>query len=292
MTERTIKHVPLASLQGDPKNPKAHALQTIGESIGRFGYLEPIVVDERTGYIVSGHGRTNALRFAEERGDLPPEGVLIDGDNHWLVPVVTGWSSRSDAEARAALIALNRTTEQGGWQDETLLALLEELALMDDGLLGVGFDEDEIQELRDKLDAIDEGTGGLSPDTGKHLALADVTWGEPTHEVHHGDIWQVGRHILVVAKLRFEHDTWAGYLTGRQFCPYPEPYLLLSSIAEDVEADPILAVQPIVFLAGHLLDKYASVHGEDQVVRLVAGKPGEHDADTGEAEPEPVEAVA
>ena len=35
------------------------------------------------------------------------------------------WSSRSDTEAGAALIALNRTTELGGWVDEELDHLRE-----------------------------------------------------------------------------------------------------------------------------------------------------------------------
>ena len=41
---------------------------------------------------------------------------------------MTGWSSRSDTEAGAALIALNRTTELGGWVDEELIRLLTDLA--------------------------------------------------------------------------------------------------------------------------------------------------------------------
>ena len=41
---------------------------------------------------------------------------------------MTGWSSRSDTEAGAALIALNRTTELGGWADEELIRLLTDLA--------------------------------------------------------------------------------------------------------------------------------------------------------------------
>ena len=41
---------------------------------------------------------------------------------------MTGWSSRSDTEAGAALIALNRATELGGWVDEELIRLLTDLA--------------------------------------------------------------------------------------------------------------------------------------------------------------------
>jgi len=150
MPDRTLTYYPLAQLQADPANPKAHALDTIGESIGRFGYVEPIVLDERTGFIVSGHGRTKALTDAKARGEAPPEGVQIGERGEWMVPVVGGWASRNDAEARGALIALNRTGELGGWDDEQLLAILERLA-EDDSLVGVGYDEDDLKDLRKLL---------------------------------------------------------------------------------------------------------------------------------------------
>lgn len=152
MTERKIEHLPLSALLPDPRNPKAHSTATIDASVGRFGFLEPVVLDQRTGYIISGHGRTKTLTAMAERGESPPEGVLADEDGNWLVPVVTGWASRADSEAAAALIALNRTTELGGWEDEALLELLDELSHEDDGLLGVGYQDDDVAALRHHLD--------------------------------------------------------------------------------------------------------------------------------------------
>ena len=46
---RAVEYRPLSSLEGDPRNPKAHDVSTITASVGRFGYLEPIVLDGRTG---------------------------------------------------------------------------------------------------------------------------------------------------------------------------------------------------------------------------------------------------
>lgn len=151
---RTIEFKPLADLKPDPRNPKAHDLETVGASIGRFGMVDPIVQDGRTGYIISGHGRTKVLTAMEEAGENPPEGVKVDAQGRWLVPVATGWSSRTDAEAGAALIALNRTTELGGWADDALLDLLEGLSESEDGFAGVGFDEADIAGLRTYLDAV------------------------------------------------------------------------------------------------------------------------------------------
>jgi len=154
MPDRTLTYFPLAQLQADPANPKAHALDTIGESIGRFGYVEPIVLDERTGFIVSGHGRTTALRRAKAKGAPPPEGVLLGEGGDWLVPVVTGWASKNDAEARGALIALNRTGQLGGWEDQQLLELLDQLSDTGDGYAGIGFDEGDLDDLRARLEEL------------------------------------------------------------------------------------------------------------------------------------------
>lgn len=152
---RQVEYRPLASLEGDPRNPKSHDVGTITASVDRFGYLEPIVVDGRTGLIVSGHGRAATLRAMRDRGEAPPEGVREEPPGVWMVPVVTGWSSRSDSEAAAALIALNRTTELGGWVDDALVGLLGELAEVPDGLVGVGYTSSDLDHLRDQLDTLD-----------------------------------------------------------------------------------------------------------------------------------------
>lgn len=153
---RRIEHRPLVELSPNPRNPKDHSVETIDASVGRFGFVEPIIIDGRTGHIISGHGRTKALRAMFERGETPPEGVQVNDDGEWLIPVVAGWASRTDTEANAALIAFNRTSEVGGWVDDALLELLDELSQAEDGFEGVGF----TQRDRDALDALLHETGG------------------------------------------------------------------------------------------------------------------------------------
>ena len=153
MTEhapRRTEYLPLDHLQPDPANPKGHSVETIDASIGRFGVIDQIVRDDRTGYIISGHGRHETLTAMRNRGEHPPEGVRVDAGGHWLIPVIVGWASRTDAEARAALIALNRTTELGGWVDDSLLDLLDNL----DDFTGVGFSEDDTDDLRARLEEL------------------------------------------------------------------------------------------------------------------------------------------
>jgi len=84
--------VPLARLVEAPYNPRAiddDALHGLTASLDRFGVVQEIVANERTGHIVGGHQRVKALRA---RG-------VVD------VPVV--WVDLSDDEERALNVALN-----------------------------------------------------------------------------------------------------------------------------------------------------------------------------------------
>lgn len=149
---RRTEYIPLDHLLADPANPKSHSVETIDASIGRFGVIDQIVRDDRTGYIISGHGRHETLTKMRDRGETAPEGIRVDASGNWLAPVIVGWASRTDAEARAALIALNRTTELGGWVDDALLDLLDGL----DDYEGVGFTETDTDDLRARLEELAE----------------------------------------------------------------------------------------------------------------------------------------
>ena len=153
---RRLEMMPLGSITGAEKNPKKHAHADIGKSIGRFGYVEPVVLDERTQRLVAGHGRVQALRAAKVNGEQPPQGVEVGEKGEWLVPVLRGWSSRSDAEASAYLVASNNLTTKGGWDNTELADLLKSL---------------------DQQAALD-GTGYGSEDISKLLAMPTVIHGE------------------------------------------------------------------------------------------------------------------
>lgn len=164
MADRSIQYVPLDQLKGDPRNPKTHSLDTIDESYTRFGSVDAITVDGRTGYIISGHGRTTALKAAYARGAEVPEGLKVDPETgEWLVPINSGWSSKDDVEAAAVLISMNRLTEMGGWADDSLLDLLKTLADSPDGFAGVGFGSSDMEDLQAYLDSEDAALG-FDPD--------------------------------------------------------------------------------------------------------------------------------
>lgn len=146
MTERRLEWRPLDSLKPNPDNAKRHDLDGIGSSMARFGMVEPIHLDDRTGFIVSGHGRVDTLRARRDAGEAAPEGVEARGEI-WLVPVITGWASRDDDEAAAATVAFNRWTEKGGWDVTALIGQLELLGQTPAGLEGVGMGREEIDDL-------------------------------------------------------------------------------------------------------------------------------------------------
>lgn len=141
--EVRIEYVPLSDLQRWPRNPKLHSLNTLQDSIERFGYVQPLLVDERTGKLVAGHGRLDALQARKSTGKPPPARVL-ERNGEWLVPVIRGVQFESVREAEAYLLADNRLVELGGWEGDMLVEMLSEHR---DVLSGTGFTEPEIQAM-------------------------------------------------------------------------------------------------------------------------------------------------
>lgn len=146
-TERRIDYIDVDALPSAPRNPKGHDDREIVRSISRLGYIEPAVLDERTGLLVGGHGRRDALQAMRADGADPPDGVLVAPDGRWLAPVVRGWSSSDEREAEAALVALNRIGERGGWRMTELASLLDDLTATPGGLAGTGYTAPDLEHM-------------------------------------------------------------------------------------------------------------------------------------------------
>lgn len=146
-------------------NPKGHDEARIRGAIERFGFMDQPVLDERTGRLVAGHGRREQLIELKERGEAPPEGIEEREDGSWWWPVARGWSSRSDTEANAAGVMLNRLTEAGGWSDlDQLTEILADAEALDPALLDLtGYTLAELETLR-ALTGADPGGGGGDDD--------------------------------------------------------------------------------------------------------------------------------
>ena len=168
---REMSLVPLDELRENPLNPKSHDVPLLDKSLTSFGYVEPIIIDGRTGLIISGHGRKETLQKMRDEGKEAPTGITVQ-DGVWLIPAVTGWSSKDDAEASAALVALNRTTEKGGWNSENLFNILQ--SIKDEEVFNsTGYEQSDLlllerardaevvftQDLKDAIDEFIDETG-------------------------------------------------------------------------------------------------------------------------------------
>lgn len=149
MGELRIEYISLGDLRRWPRNPKDHDLGAIHSSIARFGFVNPIIVNEATGLILAGHGRLDTLLQRQAAGEPLPKGLRSDS-GQWLVPIVRGISLPSE-EAEAYAVADNRLVELGGWDSEQLAEVLSDLATMPDGLDGVGYDGDDLDALLAEL---------------------------------------------------------------------------------------------------------------------------------------------
>lgn len=162
--ELKIEYVPLDSINGWARNYKEHDIDQISESFKRFGFVNPIIVDEKSGKIVAGHGRIDALRELKESGEEAPGNIKIK-DDEWLVPVVRGVYFKDEGEGEAYLITDNRTVEIGGKNEELLAEMLRDLANSekDNPLQGTGYDQQDIDFMIQQANPSEEENIGKLP---------------------------------------------------------------------------------------------------------------------------------
>lgn len=138
--QMTLAYMDLTDLLKTDKNPKKHDLPALRASMLRWGFTQPLAIDERTGKLVEGHGRIEVLQEMKKAGGKPPARVEArSGGKAWFVPVVRGLSFESDLEAEAYLIAANQLTTAGGWDDGLLSTMMQELKTANVSFEGLGF---------------------------------------------------------------------------------------------------------------------------------------------------------
>jgi hypothetical protein len=147
-----IEYVPLKKLKKWPRNPKLHDGDGIAQSVDRFGFTDPILIDEKTGKMVAGHGRLEQIQLMKEEGADPPANIILKGEE-WTIPVIRGNRFENENEVEAYLLTCNRLVENGGWDEE----LLEAMANM---VNPIGFGE-----IIGKMEAdIDQAIEDIMPD--------------------------------------------------------------------------------------------------------------------------------
>ena len=121
-----IQHlaIDLDSVIAHPQNPRKGRVAEIRASLERFGQLRPIIVQESTRYIVGGN---HVARAARQLGWDQIAALVTDLD---------------DTKALALLVALNRTSDLGEYDDEAVLAMIQSLSEPPPG-----FSDDDVDDL-------------------------------------------------------------------------------------------------------------------------------------------------
>lgn len=156
--EIRVEYMNFAEIASWPRNPKDHDLPAIQKSFARFGFIKPVLVDEGTRQLVAGHGRLDTLRTMRKNGDAPPRGIKIVGDE-WQLPVLRGVEFSDPTEAEAFLLADNRLSEIGGWNNDLLDEMLGELSGVESMLDGTGFSLSDIPDLNSLGEVPEVGSG-------------------------------------------------------------------------------------------------------------------------------------
>lgn len=173
---RQLEERAVALLRPHERNARTHSkkqLKQIEVSIRRFGFLNPVLIDEEN-RIIAGHGRVAA---AKSMGLETVPVIRING--------------MTEAEKRAYVIADNRLAELAGWDKDLLRlelgSILEEVPDFD--LEITGFDGGELEAL---LAAIEKGDAAEE--------VVPEVQGQVISET--GQVWVLGKHRLICGDSR------------------------------------------------------------------------------------------
>lgn len=168
------KLVSLEKICPNPQNPNKHSEQQIellAKIIKEQGWRQPVKVSNRSGYIVSGHGRYLAAEL------MGAERVPVDYQDY-----------ESEEQEYADLLADNRIAELAEMDNAMLAELFEKIDLSGFDRELTGYTEDDWSDILDSFDeeAVDiEAADDVLPE------LPDEPFTKP------GDIYLIGRHRLI-----------------------------------------------------------------------------------------------
>jgi DNA modification methylase len=174
MAKLEITYRALGDLRPRATNPRTHSakqLAQIAASIRRFGFTNPVLIDEDDG-IIAGHGRVEAAK-------------LIDMKE---VPTVR-LGDMAEAEIRAYVIADNKLAENAGWDRQLLGLEFQYLAELDIDL--------DLTITGFELPEIDAVIGELSLDSENDPDDAVPGVPEGPAVTRPGDVWIMGKHRLI-----------------------------------------------------------------------------------------------
>lgn len=168
-TAKNYETRPTAELVPYAKNARTHSkaqVDQIAESIKRFGFTNPVLIDG-SGGIIAGHGRVLAAKK-----------LKMDS-----VPTLT-IDHLTDDEKRAYVLADNKLALNGGWDESMLAEELKALGAAQFDTSVIGFTAKELAKLLGEEKAADVDD-----------VPAPETVTDPISKL--GDVWKLGDHVLI-----------------------------------------------------------------------------------------------
>lgn len=182
-TTRNLTYQPIDNLKPLARNARTHSrkqIRQIANSIARFGFNNPVLVDDNN-QIIAGHGRVSAAKLLGMT-ELP----------------VLALSGMSAAERKAYALADNKLALNAGWDTELLALEMKDLIDLDFDLELTGFD---LAEIDLTIDAANDAAGSKKQDEADNVPCLDKT-----AVTRLGDLWQMGKHRLLCGDARSEPD--------------------------------------------------------------------------------------
>jgi hypothetical protein len=108
-----IEEVSRTAITGAPYNPRqidAHAAKKLRENIGKVGLLLPIIVNRRTGRVVSGHQRLTQLDTLEKGTDYKLKVAYVE---------------LTDKQEKEQNLFMNNSSAQGSWDTDMLSQMMK-----------------------------------------------------------------------------------------------------------------------------------------------------------------------
>jgi hypothetical protein len=160
--------LPIDAVRPHPRNPRQGDIGAIHQSIAANGFYGAVIAQRSTGFILAGNHRWKAAQQAGAK-EVPVTWVDVDDDH-----------------ALRILLADNRTSDLGTYDDGALADILRELQEATGTLAGTGYDGDDLDELLADLGRDKPGTA------------EDETPPPPAQPITQpGDLWLLGAHRLL-----------------------------------------------------------------------------------------------
>jgi len=181
------------SLRPYGRNPRTHSvkqIQQIAASIEKFGFTNPVLIDEER-RVIAGHGRINAAKLL---GITEVPTIRIE--------------EMTQAQKCAYVLADNKLAENAGWDEELLALELADITKLDSefDLTIIGLETAEIDILL--------GAAQLPRPDDEADNVPEIDDTKPT-VTRPGDLWTLGKHSLLCADATKE-DSFDRLLHGKQ----------------------------------------------------------------------------